>query len=177
MKKVIISFAVALCMISGTSEARPQDQKKFCSDVKAALEDIRVSHPEWPFSASPPYDDCLVSIQASRGTDSPILMYLFARVVQSPEQAGEFVEEYRTRMQKVVSDLKRLNRKTLIDNATFVELAPKSSGWQSLQRFDYAKEQSVIFGRYGRLYVQITFEEFPYVNRIQDLLLNYKFDQ
>jgi len=168
---------LTVLVLFGTTNVPAQDLQRFCKDLQGALADVKKSHPEWPYSAPTQFNDCSVIIEKNYWTDATRLLQVWADVSKTDEQAIGRVDEYRTRIEKGVSDRKRLNPKLIDEKAEILDLAPRSTGWQSLYRWDYARNRSVIFGRYNKLYVQITTEEFPFVDVIQTFLTTYKFNQ
>lgn len=106
-----------------------------------------------------------------------LFLQVSARSTQTNDAAIALDNEYRSRMERAVSDLRRNNRKRINDKAQIIELASSSKGWQSLHKWNYASNQSIVFGRYNKFFIQIVSEKFPYLELVQDFLLDYKFDQ
>jgi hypothetical protein len=174
--RLLIALALMAAMF-GVTNAPAQDLQRFCKDLEGALSAVKISHPEWPYAGPKQVNECWITIEKDHWTDATRLLQVIATVSKTTDGAGEYVEEYRTRMEQVASDRKRLKLKLFDDRTKILDLAPKSTGWQSLYRWDYAPNQSVIFGRYDKLYIQITAEEFPFVDLIQNFLITYKFNQ
>ena len=102
MKRLATAIAAFICVLSLSSEGRSQDLKKFCGDFAAVFNDIKTSHPEWPFIEHQSIFDCLVRIEENFFTDATYLLSAHVQIVKSTADAEYFVNEYHTRMQRVV---------------------------------------------------------------------------
>jgi hypothetical protein len=170
-------IASVVFVLVGTLNIKTQNLEQFCKELTVALSEAKTAHPGWPFLESYRPDSCLIRVEEHVYTDAKRLLQVFVTTARSTEGAIELVDEYRSRIRRVVSDRKKYNAKLVNKKAGIVELGTQVNGWQNLLRWDYGTKESVIFGRRGQLYVQITFDEFPYIERVQDFLLSYQFSR